>query len=97
MGPGGFIKAGAAEVMLPGPSARGAGDAPQLVRGPGSPGSCRLLGFTAVYVETRLGKDGRGVGGTVPVPVLLAFSFLSPPPPPPRSLQCFKVTFPGQT
>lgn len=49
--------------MLLGPSARGAGDAPQLVRGPGSPGSCRLLGFTAVYIETRLGK-GRA-GGSV--------------------------------
>lgn len=95
MGAGGSASS-AEEVMLPGPSARGAGDAPQLVRGPGSPGSCRLLGFTAVYVETRLGKDGRGVGGTVPVPVLLAFSLLSPPPLP-RSLQCFKVTFPGQT
>lgn len=70
--------------MLLGPSARGAGDAPQLVRGPGSPGSCCLLGFTAVYVETRLGKEGLkrrgGVCGMVPVPVRLAFSFLSPPP-----------------
>lgn len=69
--------------MLSGPSARGAGDAPQLVRGPGSPGSCCLLGFTAVYIETQLGKEGLkegGVRGMVPVPVRLAFSFLSPPP-----------------
>lgn len=64
--------------------------------------SCCLLGFTAVYVETWLGEgkrgDGgeggvRGVGGTVPVPVSLAFSFLSPPPPPPRSLHALKSHF----
>lgn len=72
------LKAGEAEVMLLGPSARGAGDAPQLVRGPGSPGSCRLVGFTAVYVETWLGKrGGRWHGASPGSPGLLVPLFSS--------------------
>lgn len=88
------LKAGRAEVMLSGPSAlgavHGARDALQLVRGPGSVRSCCLLGFTAVYIETWLGR-----GLVARCQPQLAWPSRSSPllPLPP----CFKVTFPGQT